>query len=72
MNDSKAIKDIEKRLSKLESGSGNFGKKTKKTRKPSPYNDFVGNFIPKYKKDNPDASHKKAFSEAVKAWNEKK
>jgi RNA processing factor Prp31 len=62
------LKDLEKRIEKLENGSSKPTKE-KKPRKPSEYNDFVGKFIPKYKKDNPDVSHKNAFAEAVKAWN---
>ena len=43
-----------------------------KTRKPSAYNLFMKNEIPKYKKKNDDISHKDAFAACAAMWTEQK
>lgn len=48
-----------------------YKKEKKEKRKPSEYNKFLGKEIKDYMKKNPKDDYKKAFSAAVKAWNEK-
>jgi len=71
MSDQELIKKLEQRVNDLESKFGNSTKKEpRKPRKPSEYNIFMGEYMSKNKSDK--KSHKDLFSEAVKAWNNKK
>lgn len=44
----------------------------KKKRKLTPYNLFLKNQLPQYKLNNPNLSHREAFSNVVKLWNNTK
>jgi len=69
-------KDLESRVSELETQLASFGKikpaKEKKPRKPSEYNIFMGKFMSDDKKKNPDKPHTQRFTDATKAWGENK
>jgi hypothetical protein len=69
MGSEQEIKNLEKRLTELESKL-NSPKVVRKPRKPSEYNDFVKNYISKNK--DPKKTHAEIFSEAAKAWSAKK
>ena len=46
--------------------------KPKTKRKPSEFNKFVASQLAEIKKANPKQDHKTNFSQAVKAWNQRK
>lgn len=58
---------LEERIKKLESN-----KKIKTKRKPSPFNLFMQENVPKVKEDNPGITHSEAFSKAASLWKERK
>ena len=60
------IKLLEQRITKLENP------KPKVKRKPSPFNLFMQQNVPKVKEQNPDLSHSEAFSKAASLWKESK
>lgn len=57
---------LEERIKKLESN------KTKVKRKPSPFNLFMQQNVPKIKEQNPELSHSEAFSKAASLWKDTK
>lgn len=57
---------LEERIAKLEQPS-----KPKVKRKPSAFNIFMQQTIPKVKKDHPDLTHSQAFSKATTLWKER-
>ena len=65
------LKDLEKRLSLLESQIGK-AKTPRKTRTPSEYNVFVKKYIEKEKKNKSPLSHTELFSNASKEWQKTK
>ncbi len=63
------IKKLEQRVSDLETKMGEK-KQPRPTRAPSEYNKFMGEYFTKHK--DPKKPHKELFTDAVKAWNNRK
>ena len=71
------MEKFEERLAALETkfGSGDFGKKEKKEKKPrapSEYNIFLKKFIEDAKKKDPTKEYKVLFKEAAESWTKSK
>jgi hypothetical protein len=64
------IELLTKRIEELEAKFGATTPKPKRTRKPSDYAIFMGDYMKKNKSDKKD--HKTLFGEAVAAWNKQK
>jgi hypothetical protein len=54
------------------SKSAKKARKTKSKRARSPYNQFMADELPKYKKAHPSVEHKKAFAAVAKMWSARK
>ena len=69
---SSEIEKLTKRIEELEAkfGASPSVPKPKRTRKPSEYAVFMGDYMKKNKSDK--KPHKELFSEAVAAWNKTK
>lgn len=65
------IKILEERVKALESKMGG-APKSKKPRKPSAFNNFMKETIPKVKEENPTISHSEAFKKAASMWKDQK
>jgi hypothetical protein len=64
------IELLTKRIEELEAKFGSSVPKPKRTRKPSEYAVFMGDYMKKNKSDK--KIHKELFGEAVAAWNKQK
>jgi hypothetical protein len=64
------IELLTKRIEELEAKFGSSAPKPKRTRKPSEYAIFMGDYMKKNKDDK--KTHKVLFAEAVAAWNKQK
>jgi hypothetical protein len=74
MDLSNEIKKLQERVSELEKVEKGTNKKIKekKTRKPTVFQLYMKENIPKVKADNPTLTHKEAFSEAARLYTENK
>ena len=73
MDSDKKYEDLDKRIKLLESKLGSSKDKPPKApRKSSDYNIFVKDYIFKEKNKGTTKSHRELFTDAAKAWSDKK
>jgi|UniRef100_A0A6C0I8L8 hypothetical protein len=66
------IEDLNKRVKILEDSLKNQSIKEKPPRKETEYNKFMKTYIAEQKQKGTKKSHRDLFTEAAKAWKEKK